>query len=585
MLMQKVRLGDLLIEKQIITENQLDDALKEQKVNRQRLGKVLVSLGYVDEKQLLKLLAEQLQIEFIDLVHFKINTKVVHYLNEMNARRLRALVIDEKNGQLLVVMADPTDLDKYDQLQENLSKPINLCAAIESEILSNIDELYRSTSEISSLAEELEDELGDSDFDLPGLNDNLSNEEAPVAKFLQTLFDEAILMKASDIHIEPDAKVLRVRLRIDGQLQEQIIKETKIVPALVLRLKLMCGLDISEKRKPQDGRFHIRAHGHDVDIRLSTMPIQHGESVVMRLLDQSSGLLKLDQTGIEPRILREIKKLLAFPHGLILVTGPTGSGKTTTLYSALSELNSPERKIITIEDPVEYKLSRVNQVQVNNKIDLSFARVLKTVLRQDPDVILIGEMRDTETVQIGLRAAVTGHLVLSTLHTNDTLSTAIRLADMGVEPYLLASAIRGIIAQRLVRRVCAFCKEQHHADDNQLAWLSKQSNKITETTKWHRGKGCTHCNNTGYRGRAPIFEILLPNQAMLEAMRQENYTRFAELAKQSEFFTPLSDSAINLAMEGTTSVKEVMRVCESIDESLENTSDQLLNNQSNKLDE
>jgi len=565
MLLKKVRLGDLLVDKKVITEKQLLDALKEQKNNRQRLGKLLVSLGYVDEKQLLILLAEQLQIEFIDLVRFKINTAAVNQLSEMNARRLRALVIDEKDDHFLVVMADPTDLDKYDQLQEKLSKPTRLCVAIESEILTNIDNLYRSTSEITSLAEELEDDLSDEGFDLPGLSENLSNEDAPVAKLLQSIFDQAMQMKASDIHIEPDARALRVRMRVDGQLQEQIIKETRIVPALVLRLKLMCGLDISEKRKPQDGRFRIRARGHDVDIRLSTMPIQHGESVVMRLLDQSSGLLRLEHTGMEPAVLREIRKLLAYPHGLILVTGPTGSGKTTTLYSALSELNTPERKIITIEDPVEYKLSRINQVQVNPKIELTFARVLRSVLRQDPDVVLVGEMRDQETAEIALRAAVTGHLVLSTLHTNDTLSAAIRLADMGAEPYLLASGLRGVIAQRLVRRICAFCTETYTPDENELVWLKKESDSVDETTEWKRGKGCTQCHNTGYRGRAAIFETLLPNRDMLEAIRTKNYSEFSKLARQSELFTPLSISAINLALQGVTSVEEVLRVCESIE--------------------
>ncbi|MET1255691.1 GspE/PulE family protein [Aliikangiella maris] len=566
MLLKRVRLGDLLVEKKVITEKQLNDALQEQKSNRRRLGKLLVSLGYVDEKQLLILLAEQLQIEFIDLVRFKINTQAVKKLSEMNARRFRALIIDEKEMEYLVAMADPTDLDKFDQLQEKLDKPIKLCVAIESEILANIDNLYRTDNEISTLAEELEGELSEDSFDLPGLNENVSNEDAPVAKLLQTLFDQAIQMKASDIHIEPDATVLRVRMRVDGQLQEQIIKETRIVPALVLRLKLMCGLDISEKRIPQDGRFRIRARGHEVDIRLSTMPIQHGESVVMRLLDQSSGLLKLEQTGIEPKVLREIRQLLAFPHGLILVTGPTGSGKTTTLYAALSELNAPEKKIITIEDPVEYKLSRVNQVQVNNKIGLTFARVLRTVLRQDPDILLVGEMRDQETAEIGLRAAVTGHLVLSTLHTNDTISAAIRLADMGAEPYLLASGLRGVIAQRLVRRICSFCKETYQPNKNEILWLKKESKEIDDNTHWHIGRGCLQCHNTGYQGRAAIFEILLPNNKMLEAIRKKDYSAFSQLVKQSEFYTPLSRSAIHLALDGITTVEEVLRVCESIEE-------------------
>jgi MSHA biogenesis protein MshE len=296
------------------------------------------------------------------------------------------------------------------------------------------------------------------------------------------------------------------------------------------------------------------------------MPIQHVESVVMRRLDQSAGLLKLEHTGIEPEILKEVRTLLSFPHGLILVTGPTGSGKTTTLYAALSELNSPDKKIITIEDPVEYKLDRVNQVQVNPKIQLTFAKVLRTVLRQDPDTILIGEMRDQETAEIGLRAAVTGHLVLSTLHTNDSLSAAVRLADMGVESYLLASGLRGIIAQRLVRRNCKFCNESYTPDQLELLWLNRYTNNQAIQTEWKSGKGCVQCNNTGYRGRAAIFEILIPDKAMLETIRKKEYGRFAKLAHESETFTPLSTSAINLAKQGITSIEEILRVCESIED-------------------
>ncbi|MBV1909445.1 MAG: GspE/PulE family protein [Kangiellaceae bacterium] len=566
MLLKKVRLGDLLVEKKAITSKQLDDALKEQKTNRQRLGKLLINLGYVEEKQLLRLLAEQLNIQFIDLIGFKVNTQAVNELNEMTARRLRALVIDEKPDRFIVVMADPTDLAKYDQLQEKLSKPLEICVAIESEIVSNIDNFYRSGDEILDLAGALEDDLTEESFDLPTLNENVSNDEAPVAKFLQSLFEQAIQIKASDIHIEPDSQVLRVRMRVDGQLQEQVIKESRIVAALVLRLKLMCGLDISEKRVPQDGRFRIRAKDHEVDIRLSTMPIQHGESVVMRLLDQSAGLLKLEHTGIEPKLLKEVRTLLSFPHGLILVTGPTGSGKTTTLYAALSELNTPEKKIITIEDPVEYKLSRVNQVQINSKIDLSFAKVLRAVLRQDPDIILIGEMRDQETAEIGLRAAVTGHLVLSTLHTNDSLSAAVRLSDMGAEPYLLASGLRGVIAQRLVRRICNFCVEDHQPSEQETTWLHKYLKDDPAIPQWRQGKGCSQCHNTGYRGRAAIFEILIPDLDMLEAIRTKSYGLFVKLANKSDTFTPLSTSAINLASQGVTSIEEVLRVCESIED-------------------
>jgi MSHA biogenesis protein MshE len=566
MLLKKIRLGDLLVEKKAISVKQLEKALHEQKTNHQRLGKILVSLGYVDEKKLLGLLAEQLNIKFVDLAIFKIQTQAVKNLKETTARRLRALVIDEKPDKFLVVIADPTDLSKFDQLQESLSKPIEICVAVESEIITSIDNFYRSEDEIFSLAGALQEDLSNDSFDLPTLNENVSNDDAPVAKFLRVLFEQAVQIQASDIHIEPDEHVLRVRMRVDGQLQEQLIKESRIVAALVLRLKLMCGLDISEKRIPQDGRFRIRIRDHDVDIRLSTMPIQHGESVVMRLLDQSAGLLKLEHTGIEPEILKEVRTLLSFPHGLILVTGPTGSGKTTTLYAALSELNSPDKKIITIEDPVEYKLDRVNQVQVNPKIQLTFAKVLRTVLRQDPDTILIGEMRDQETAEIGLRAAVTGHLVLSTLHTNDSLSAAVRLADMGVESYLLASGLRGIIAQRLVRRNCKFCNESYTPDQLELVWLNRYTNNQAIQTEWKSGKGCVQCNNTGYRGRAAIFEILIPDKAMLETIRKKEYGRFAKLAHESETFTPLSTSAINLAKQGITSIEEILRVCESIED-------------------
>jgi MSHA biogenesis protein MshE len=566
MLLKKVRLGDLLVDNNIITPSQLNDALKEQKSNPQRLGKLLVSLGYVEEKQLLMLLAKQLEIKFIDLNTFKINPLSISRLNEITARRLRALVIDEKDDHFLVVMADPTDLGKYDQLQEKLSKPLTVCVALESEIVSNIDNFYRNSDEIFDLAGALEDDLGQDGFDLPTLNENVSNDDAPVAKFLQNLFEQAIQIQASDIHIEPDSHVLRVRMRVDGQLQEQVIKENRIVTALVLRLKLMCGLDISEKRIPQDGRFRIRAKGHDVDIRLSTMPIQHGESVVMRLLDQNAGLLKLEQTGIEQNLLKEIRTLLSFPHGLILVTGPTGSGKTTTLYAALSELNTADRKIITIEDPVEYKLSRVNQVQINTKIDLTFAKVLRSVLRQDPDIILIGEMRDKETAEIGLRAAVTGHLVLSTLHTNDSLSAAVRLSDMGAEPYLLASGLRGVIAQRLVRRICTSCHQEYKPNEQELSWLKRYIQKDRDEIIWKQGKGCIQCNNTGYKGRAAIFEVLIPNLAMLETIRKKDYGKFVKLANQSDTFTPLSTSAFNLAKQGITSLEEVLRVCESVED-------------------
>lgn len=566
MLRKKIRLGDLLVENAVITESQLMDALKQQKSTGQRLGGTLVNLGYVGEEQLLRFLAQQLQIQYIDLPNFKINQETVNRLSEIQARRFRTLVLDEKDNKYLVAMADPTDLDRYDQIQQVLGKPLEVTVAKESDIVRNIDLFYRKTSEISSLAEELQDELSSDEFELPGLSDTTETDEAPVAKLLQSVFEEAVQLQASDIHIEPDQDVLRIRLRVDGSLQEQVMKEKRIAPALVLRLKLMCGLDISEKRKPQDGRFNIKVRGHSVDIRLSTMPVQYGESVVMRLLDQTSGIIKLDEVGMSTRLLKQFRQLLRSQHGMILVTGPTGSGKTTTLYSALTELNSPEKKIITIEDPVEYYLSRVNQVQVNNKIGLDFAKVLRAVLRQDPDVVLIGEMRDQETAEIGLRAAMTGHLVLSTLHTNDSISSALRLADMGAEPYLVASALRGIVAQRLVKRNCNYCAETYRIELQQEYWLKSVGFNDFSNATFKKGSGCSQCNNTGYRGRVAIHEMLILDEQLLSALRRHDVDEFTAIAKKSELFTPLLESVLALAASGQTSLDEVMRIGETVEQ-------------------
>ncbi|MEE4245304.1 MAG: ATPase, T2SS/T4P/T4SS family [Kangiellaceae bacterium] len=566
MLRKKIRLGDLLVEAGVIAENQLMDALKQQKSTGQKLGATLINLGYVGEEQLLKFLAQQLEIDYIDLPNFKINESAVSALSEIQARRFRTLVLDNKNDSYLIAMADPTDLNRYDQIQNILQRPAKVAVAKESDIIRNIDLFYRKTSEISSLAEELQDELGSEEFELPTLADANDSDQAPVAKLLQSVFEEAVQLQASDIHIEPDQDVLRIRLRVDGSLQEQVMKEKRIAPALVLRLKLMCGLDISEKRKPQDGRFNIKVRGHNVDVRLSTMPVQFGESVVMRLLDQTSGIMRLDEIGMSDQILKSFRQLLRSQHGMVLVTGPTGSGKTTTLYSALSELNAPHKKIITIEDPVEYYLSRVNQVQVNTKIGLTFAKVLRTVLRQDPDIVLVGEMRDQETAEIGLRAAMTGHLVLSTLHTNDSISSALRLADMGAESYLVASALRGIVAQRLVKRVCRHCAVDHKADAQEHAWLDAITDINRAEQVFKMGEGCTQCNNTGYRGRVAIHEMLVLDDVMLSALRRNSVDEFNRAAKASPLYHSLLDSVINLAKSGVTSLEEVYRIGETVEE-------------------
>lgn len=566
----RIRLGDLLVQNNLITEDQLMEALGEQKRTGRKLGATLTAMGMVSENQLLELLSAHLNVPLINLEDYRVNQNAVKLLPEIQARRYRALVIDDKGDTLLVAMTDPADLNAVDTLTEQLPKPIELAVVSEQQLFAAYDSYYRKTEEIASFAQELAEEYDTEDeFDLTaGLEDE---QETAVARLLQSIFEDAVLAKASDIHIEPDEGQLRIRQRVDGVLQENVIPEKNIASALVLRLKLMAGLDISEKRLPQDGRTQVVIKGHRVDVRLSTMPVQSGESVVMRLLDQSAGLLTLDQTGMPGPILKRFRTLLKRPHGMILVTGPTGSGKTTTLYGALSELNRAESKIITVEDPVEYRLPRINQVQVNQKIDLSFSQILRTTLRQDPDIIMVGEMRDQETVEIGLRGALTGHLVLSTLHTNDAVSSAIRLLDMGAPGYLVASSLRGIIAQRLVRRNCDNCAKPYTPNEEEEFWLSNIDAAAKDVT-YKKGDGCQKCNQTGYRGRIGVFELLEMTNTMMNALKMGDTVAFADAAAKSQYYRPLSHAALTYAKMGVTSVDEVLRLVEMVAESPEEES-------------
>ncbi|HSC81998.1 MAG TPA: GspE/PulE family protein [Pseudomonas sp.] len=560
---RKVRLGDLLIQAGLISDAQLQLALQEQKRTGSKLGRTVVDLGFVGEVKLLTALSEQLKIPFLELRHFKFDPHVVQLLPEAMARRFRAMVLSREAGGIRVGMSDPLDLFALDEMERILKSRVLPSVVREAELLATLDLVYRRTSEIASIAGELEGELQDSDFDLSKLGAD-NNTDAPVVRLLQTLFEDAVQMKASDIHIEPDEGVVRIRQRIDGVLNEQVMKEQRIASALVMRLKIMSGLDISEKRLPQDGRFNIRVKGHNIDVRVSTMPVQFGESVVMRLLDQTGGVSSLEASGMPADMLVRFRRLLQRPFGLVLVTGPTGSGKTTTLYAGLTELNSPEKKIITVEDPVEYRLPRINQVQVNTKIDLSFARVLRAALRQDPDIVLIGEMRDQETAEIGLRAALTGHLVLSTLHTNDALTSAMRLIDMGAEPFLVATSLNAVLAQRLVRRVCENCMEEHQPEPQQLAWLESLHGAALNRRSFKRGMGCHQCHNTGYSGRLGVYELLEMDEAMIAALRRSDPQGFAEAAKASPSYRPLAACALDYALSGVTSVEEVLKVCATL---------------------
>ncbi len=557
----KVRLGDLLVEKKLISETQLQSALTEQRKSGRKLGRVLIDSGYVEEEAMLTTLSAQIGIPYVDLSTFELNPQLIKRLPETDARRYRALILKETADGLLVAMGDPTDIFNYDAIVKALKCSIELAAVRESELLSTIDRMYSSSEQLQSLASEVGKDMSDSAVNLDRLIAVSSESDAPVVRLIQSIFDSAVKANASDIHVEPDENLLRIRRRVDGILHEQILDEKNITSAMVSRLKLMANADISERRLPQDGRFTVNVKERQIDVRLSTIPTQHGEGVVMRLLDQGNSINSLDELGMPPAILSTFRKTIHKPNGLILVTGPTGSGKTTTLYSAISELNTPQRKIITIEDPVEYRMSRVNQVQVNSKVGLDFGRVLRTALRLDPDILLLGEIRDRETGEIALRASLTGHLVLSTLHTNDAISTAIRLMDMGLEEYLLASSIKAILAQRLIRRICKQCSAPAALDANEQAWLLEQIVDPMDKQEFRRGSGCNSCNHTGYNGRIGIYELLVMEPALATALCSKDQSAFQKAAHDQSGYQPLLHNAINYARDGITTIEEVMRLC------------------------
>lgn len=553
---QKVRVGDLLVEENIITAEQLDYALKEQKLSGSKLGKTLVNLGFVDEQTLLNALSKQLDIPFVDIKTFNYHRDDVRALKETIARRFRVSVLKKTSEKIILGMSDPTDIFCLDEVAKFFDVPIEPVIVRESELLEILDTSYGESEKIASLVEEINDDLGEELVDIGSIVEDSDEDEAPVAKLLLKIFEEAIKYNASDIHIEPDEKVLRIRQRIDGVLTEQVLNEKRVAAALVVKLKLMSSLDISEKRIPQDGRFNLKVHKKNIDVRISTMPIQNGESVVMRLLLLDDGVKNIEEVGMDDATMAKFRKSIASPHGLILVTGPTGSGKTTSLYAALSELNTPDKKIITVEDPVEYRLPRLSQVQINDKIGLNFSKVLRATLRQDPDVLLVGEIRDSESAEIALRAAMTGHLVLSTLHTNDAVSSALRLIDMGVDPFLVASSLKTVVAQRLVRKLCSSCKKKSDNDPKYHYLLPKEYC----STGFYQASGCIKCLNTGFKGRLGVFEYLNITEELAGALREGDIQKFTEMARSSNDYVTLTDSALRLAAAGETSLDEVQRI-------------------------
>lgn len=556
------RLGDLLLKEKILSQECLSAALHRQFETGEKLGKTLIEMGFISEQQLLEFLSRQLKLPLVDLRRTQVDPNAVNLLPETYARRYRALVINRTGNTVQVAMSDPADLSAQENVFNLLQQfRVELLVAAEQPLIESFNHYYRRTKEIASFAERLQAEQGLSSGTIFGLDQDEKAKEITIVKLINSLFEDAVQMNASDIHIEPDSDVLRIRQRVDGVLHETLLKERTITAALVLRLKLMSGMDISEKRLPQDGRFEITIRSNTIDVRVSTLPVQYGESVVMRLLNQSAGVRSLENVGMDPDMLVRFRRLLTRPHGLILVTGPTGSGKTTTLYGALNELNVPSKKILTVEDPVEYRLPRISQVQIASKIGLTFSSTLRTFLRQDPDIILVGEMRDLETVEIGLRAALTGHLVLSTLHTNNAIDSALRLIDMNAPGYLVASSVRAVLAQRLIRCVCPDCKIAYETQAVEKMWLSAISPSLMYND-FYTGKGCQRCNFTGFVGRIGVFELLEITPELMDALRSGDTELFSQRAILQQGYLPLMHRALEYAVQGNTSLEEVMKLSE-----------------------
>ena len=557
-------LTKMLLENQLINQEQLETAIAQQKKTDKKIGQILIELGYIDEIRLLQILSEQLHVPYIDLKNYPIDPEIVRVLPEFYARNFRVILLKNDFNEAMIGMVDPQNLLAHDEIERILGKKIKVALIREEDLLFMLDNIYRHAEEITHFAETLSAELKPSEVNIFAETQNFSSEDIPVVNLLRSIFEDAVQVNASDIHIEPGEDALHIRLRVDGVLQEQIIQKKAISQALIQRIKIISGLNIAEKRLPQDGRFSINIKQKKFDVRVSTMPVQYGESVVMRLLDQSSAVLQLDQIGMPDAIYQYYSQALLASYGLLLIVGPTGSGKTTTLYASLNELNKPQDKIITVEDPVEYRLPRINQVQVNAKIGLTFANILRSVLRQDPDIIMIGELRDQETMEIALRAAMTGHLVLATLHTNDTISSITRLLDMGTEGYLLASVLRMVLAQRLARRICPRCMIDDPLTANERAWLNASGYQQDPKTLFKRGEGCSACHQTGYMGRIGVFELLPMSAELTDALRQADTRTFYSEAVKQPLYRSLLFSGLDRVVSGMTSVSEIIRMAGEI---------------------
>lgn len=553
---KNLKLGDMLVNSGKLSLGKLEEAIEAQKSEKtKRIGEILVELGYTTEEEILEVIQEQLDIPMLDLANFSVNPKATAMIPEAIARKYDLIPVDVVENELLLVMSDPLNIFAIDDIKLLTCMELRIAIASKSVIGRTINKYY--TQEGSrKIIKEFEEEF------TPGSQGDLEESEltdvnsAPVVKLVNTIISQAMRNKASDIHIEPYEEIIRVRIRIDGDLQEIMTFSKRSHMAIVTRIKIMGRMDIAERRLPQDGRVEMELEGRDIDMRISSLPTVYGEKIVIRLLDRDGFIFSKEDLGFSEHDLKTFNKIIHKPYGIILVTGPTGSGKSTTLYTVLKDLNKEEQNIITVEDPVEYKLHGINQVQVNNKAGLNFASGLRSILRQDPDIIMVGEIRDSETAEIAVRASITGHLVLSTLHTNDTASTIARLVDMGIEPYMVSTSVIGIVSQRLVKRLCPSCKTLYLADDKEKELFGVEKG---QELKLYKPRGCNKCIK-GYRGRIPIHEVMLIDESLRRLIDNRSTTDDIKQQAVRSGMTTLQDSVTRIALQGITSVEEVLRI-------------------------
>jgi len=553
---RKPLLGQILVEQGYILPEQLNLALKEQTVTNLRIGEILVKNGWISEKDLAEAISKQTNLPFVSLSMFRPMEEAIDAIPENMARRLEVvpLSINENSNKLTIAVSDPFNILALDEIRMITGMDVDVVIATLSDIKRAIETLYALRSSIDeALVEIVEEERGE--FDLSKGEEAVSIDDAPVVKLVNTILGQAVDNSASDVHIEPFENETRVRYRIDGVLFDMLTFPKHLHPPVSSRIKIMSGMDIAEKRHPQDGRILLRVAGRRIDIRVSSLPAIYGEKLVMRLLDQATAMVGLERLGLDPDERTTLDKVIEVPYGIILVTGPTGSGKSTTLYSVIQNLNSYEVNITTVEDPVEYTIAGVNQVQINERAGLTFDTVLRSILRQDPDIILVGEMRDTETAQLAVRAALTGHLVLSTLHTNDAPSSIVRMIDMGIPPFLVSSSVVAVMAQRLVRKLCPHCKVPY-----ELPLDVAESLGLNGFTTVYKPVGCDECRGTGYRGRTAIFEIMPMSEELRRAVMTGATSDDLRTMAINQGMRTLRVSGAKKVTEGITSADEVLSV-------------------------